>query len=83
MSSRIKSLSKHSSRTERIQRSANAFGAPNGVWMIYAGRTGLQAQNHEDHADFRAYLAGLIGHVTAASAAQGARLREALWQIRQ
>ncbi|HSH80498.1 MAG TPA: hypothetical protein VLA19_18370 [Herpetosiphonaceae bacterium] len=33
-----------------------------------AGQTGLQAQNHEGRADFRAYLAGLIGHVSAANA---------------
>ena len=48
-----------------------------------AGQTGLQAQNREERADFRAYLAGMIGHVTAANAAQGAQLREALREIRQ
>ena len=48
-----------------------------------AGRTGLQVQNREDRADFRAYLAGMIGHVAAANAVQGARLRAALREVRQ
>lgn len=40
-----------------------------------AQRTGLAAQNHAGHPDFRAYLQGLIAHVHAANPAQA----EALW----
>ncbi|HEU4328436.1 MAG TPA: reverse transcriptase family protein [Roseiflexaceae bacterium] len=47
-----------------------------------AGQTGLAAQNREGRADFRAYLAGMIGHISAANAAHGERLRAALRELR-
>lgn len=43
-----------------------------------ARRTGLEAQNREGRADFRAQLAGQIGFVQMANAKQAARLKEAL-----
>lgn len=47
-----------------------------------AAQTGLESQNHEKHPEFRAYLAGMIGHVTAANAAQGQQLQAALQKVR-
>jgi retron-type reverse transcriptase len=46
-----------------------------------AARTGLEAQNREGRDDFRAYLAGMVGHVSGANEGQGARLRDALRQL--
>lgn len=46
-----------------------------------AAQTGLEAQNREGREGFRAYLAGMIGHVSAANPAQGKGLREALQQL--
>jgi RNA-directed DNA polymerase len=47
-----------------------------------AAGTGLAAQNRQGRDDFRAYLVGMLGHVAAANAAQGARLRDALQRVR-
>ena len=41
-------------------------------------RDAPQSQNREGHRDFRAHLAGKIGHVYAANPAQGAKLLAAL-----
>ncbi len=43
-----------------------------------ARRTGLEAQNRQGRANFRAYLAGQIGFVQMANAKQAGRLKEAL-----
>jgi RNA-directed DNA polymerase len=43
-----------------------------------ARRTGLEGQNRDGRDNFRAYLAGMIGHIAAANARQAERLRDAL-----
>jgi RNA-directed DNA polymerase len=46
-----------------------------------AKATGLNAQNRQGHPDFRAYLQGLIAHITHANPEHGAALSEMLKQI--
>lgn len=46
-----------------------------------AQKTGLNAQNLAGHPDFRAYLQGMIAHVSQANPEHGAALREMLKQV--
>jgi RNA-directed DNA polymerase len=49
--------------------------------LHHAQHTGLEAQNRDGRPDFRAYLAGFIGHVSAANAGQGETLRRVLQKL--
>ena len=46
-----------------------------------AEQTGLDAQNRGGHANFRAYLAGLIGHIEAAQPRHAERLKDRLRRL--
>lgn len=46
-----------------------------------AAKTGLQAQNHQNRQDFRAYLQGLIGHIYQANPEHGRKLLAELQAI--